>query len=73
MLQGSMRLSWIHYLEKGVELLNADTRPLYLPSMTWVDMDRISSNSIIFVLSSDSYNITSSIRSLDEYLSMISM
>ena len=48
--------------------LNRPYEGLYIPKMTWRDMDNFSSGSICLVLASDYYDESDYIRNYDEFL-----
>lgn len=47
--------------------LNAESPAVFTPAMTWVEMNDITEDCSILVISSDRYNIENSIRTIDEY------
>lgn len=47
--------------------LDTESHPVFTPALTWVDMNEISNNCSILVLSSDSYSMANSLRSYEEY------
>ena len=70
-IQGSILLKFQYFDEKGSYKLNRDSKPIFLPKLTWVEMSEITEDAIILVLSSDEYNIKKSIRDIDNYNSYI--
>ena len=49
-------------------ILNRPYEGLYIPKMTWRDMDNFSSGSVCLVLASDYYEESDYIRNYDEFL-----
>ena len=45
--------------------------PVYLPKLTWVEMQDISEDALILVLSSDEYNFKNSLRTYNDYKKFI--
>ena len=66
-IQGKFILRTVYNNREKIFTLNQDTKPINLPKMTWVEMTEISEDCIILVLSSDSYNMSNSIREFSEY------
>ena len=71
-IRGSMELYFKNFQEEGSIKINEDSKPIFLPKLTWIEMNKITSDAIIFVLSSDEYNIEESIREKDIFLDYIS-
>ena len=67
MIKGSMNLHYEKNNEKRNIFLNDQSQPIYLPRLTWVVMNQISTDAIILVISSDEYNIENSLRSYEDY------
>ena len=70
-IQGSILLKFQYFDKKDSYKLNQNSKPIFLPKLTWVEMSEITEDAIILVLSSDEYNIKNSIRDIDNYNSYI--
>tara|TARA_B100000212_G_scaffold303320_1_gene250077 strand:+ start:1956 stop:2360 length:405 start_codon:yes stop_codon:yes gene_type:complete len=70
-IKGSIKLDFKYFKEEGSFQINAESRPVFLPKLTWIEMNNISSDAIIFVLSSDEYNIDASLRDKIKFLKYI--
>ena len=53
-------------------IMNENSKPIFPPKLTWIEMNQISSDAIILVLSSDEYNIKESLREKNKFLEFIS-
>ena len=71
-LEGDMVLIYEKNSEKISKFLNKSSSPVYLPKLTWVEMQDISEDALILVLSSDEYNFKNSLRTYHEYKKFIS-
>ena len=70
-IRGSMSLYFKNLKEEGSFNINENSKPIFLPKLTWIEMNQISSDAIILVLSSDEYNIKESLREKNEFLDFI--
>ena len=66
-IKGSMTLDFKYFKEEGSFKINEESMPVFLPKLTWIEMKNISSDAIIFVLSSDEYNIDESLRDENQF------
>lgn len=66
-LEGEMVLIYEKNSEKISKFLNKKSQPVYLPKLTWVEMQDISEDALILVLSSDEYNFKNSLRTYHDY------
>lgn len=71
-IKGSMNLYFKNLNEEGFLNINENSKPIFLPKLTWIEMNKISSDAIILVLSSDEYNMKESLREKNEFLEFIS-
>lgn len=71
-IRGSMHLYYKNLKEEGSLIMNENSNPIFLPKLTWIEMNQISSDAIILVLSSDEYNIKESLREKNKFLEFIS-
>ena len=70
-IRGSINLYFKNINEEGSFDMNENSKPIFLPKLTWIEMNQISSDAIILVLSSDEYNIKESLREKNEFLDFI--
>ena len=70
-LEGNMLLVYENNSNKISKFLNKFSPPVYLPRLTWVEMQDISEEALILVLSSDEYNFKNSLRTYDDYKKFI--
>lgn len=70
-IRGSMNLYYKNLKEEGSFYMNENSMPIFIPKLTWIEMNQISSDAIILVLSSDEYNIKESLREKNEFLDFI--
>ena len=71
-IRGSMNLYFKNLEDEGSFNINEDSKPIFLPRLTWIEMNKISSDAIILVLSSDEYDIEESLRRKKDFLEFIS-
>jgi len=70
-IEGNMVLIYENNTEKISKFLNKLSPPVYLPKLTWVEMQDISKDALILVLSSDAYNFKNSLRNYNDYKKFI--
>ena len=70
-IEGNMTLIYENKSEKINKFLNKLSPPIYLPKLTWVEMQDISEDALILVLSSDTYNFKNSLRTYHDYKKFI--
>jgi hypothetical protein len=70
-IEGNMVLIYENKSEKINKFLNKLSPPIYLPKLTWVEMQDISEDALILVLSSDVYNFKNSLRTYHDYKKFI--
>ena len=56
-IKGSMNLDYKYFKQEGSFKFNSESKPIFLPKLTWIEMNKITTDAIILVLSSDEYNI----------------
>ena len=67
-LQGSVKIVIDDGRQKDTVILNKAHQGVYLDKMVWKDMCEFSSDSILLVLSSMSYDASEYIRDYDEFV-----
>lgn len=71
-IKGSLTINYQYFAQEESIKLNLNSRPIFFPKLTWIEMTEIKEETIILVLSSDEYNIENSIRDKKKFLDYIS-
>ena len=67
LVKGNLNINYQYFDEIGNFELNNESKPIFFPKLTWIEMSKITTETIILVLSSDEYNIENSLRTKEEY------
>ena len=66
-ISGSLTINLEYKQERSTVNLNHESKPIFLPKLTWVEMNNMSDDSIILVIASDEYKIENSIRNFKDF------
>tara|TARA_B100000212_G_C27333659_1_gene515862 strand:- start:247 stop:651 length:405 start_codon:yes stop_codon:yes gene_type:complete len=71
-IKGSLTINFQYFSQKESIKVDINSKPIFFPKLTWIEMNNIKEDSIILVLSSDEYNIQNSLRDKKNFLEFIS-